>query len=305
MSSTYLSNQPQRSPEQGSPPAPENICAVVVTYYPDQGFPDRLSRIRPQVGSTVVIDNGSDADTFSQVQSAQANAGVAVIRNSSNLGVAAALNQGVQWAQAKGYAWVLLFDQDTISWPTTVEKLIKAYQEFPDKQRLAILGCNRFLKSPAPGASWWAAGKTVITSGTLLSLDAARTIGPFRNEFFIDCVDFEFCLRARSKGFEILEILEPIMTHSIGNPKPVPLPWLRGRTANHQPWRWYYMIRNNVVLIREYFWREPLWAVQAAFSQFYALTLALLFDNARRLRLKYAILGLCDGLSRRFDRVII
>ena len=105
-------------------------------------------------------------------------------------------------------------------------------------------------------------------------------------------------------GFKIVEILEPIMTHSIGNPKPIRLLWLKGRTSNHRPWRWYYMVRNNVVLVREYFWRDPMWALLATLSCIQGFALALLFEKARLLKVKYAMLGFCDGLAGRFDRAI-
>ncbi|MFI5057710.1 MAG: glycosyltransferase family 2 protein [Candidatus Acidiferrales bacterium] len=287
------------------PPCKENICAVVVTYFPDGGFCDRSKSIRDQVDHIVLVDNGSDAICLDCIQSLLSEPDVDLIQNPTNLGVATALNQGVRWAHEKGYAWALLFDQDTTPWPDTLQKLTKAYEEFPDKDRVAALGCNRFLKSPAPGMRRWTVAKTVITSGTLLSLQAAREIGPFRDEFFIDCVDFEFCLRARSMRFEIIEILEPMMSHSIGNPKPVRLLWFGARTSNHRPWRWYYMVRNNVVLIREYFWGEPVWALQAAFLRIRDCAIVLLVENARISKVKYMILGFYDAIARRFDRVVL
>jgi rhamnosyltransferase len=266
---------------------------------------ERLQCVRSQVGRTLVVDNGSGDDTSGYVKSAGAIPGVTLIRNNTNRGLAAALNQGVQWAGDQGYAWILLLDQDTVLWPTTLGKLIQAYTEFPEKQRLGVLGCNRFLKDAAPGTKWWTEARAVITSGSLVSLAAVRAAGNFREEFFIDCVDFEFCLRARSRGFAVVEILKPIMSHSIGNPKPARLLWIQGRTANHRPWRWYYMTRNNTIVIVEYLWKEPSWVVRAGLTLAYTLTLSLIFDESRWRRLKYAILGLLDAVFRRFDRVII
>lgn len=299
-----VSNRAETTFAPSSAPVPENICAIVVTYRPDQGLMERLQCIHSQVRRTVVVDNGSEEDCFGHVNSAGSIPGMTVMRNNANRGIAAALNQGLEWARDHGYGWVLLFDQDTVPWPTTLAKLIQVYEEFPDKARLAVMGCNRFLKQAA-GKKWWTEAKTVITSGSMVSLSAVRAIGNFREEFFIDCVDFEFCLRARSRGFAVVEILEPIMTHSIGNPKPVRLLWIRGRTANHRPWRWYYMARNNAVLIAEYLWKDPFWGFRAGFTLAYTLLLSLIFDDSPWQRLKYVILGLSDAVFRRFDRAII
>ena len=286
-------------------PAKENICAVVVTYFPDAGFAERLAQIRGRVDRVVVVDNGSDAESYRYVLAATSGPGVCLLRNQANLGIAAALNQGMQQARREGHAWAFLLDQDTRPWNNTIDRIRQAFDEFPEKETLAVLGCNRFLKAPASRAQWWTLSAAVITSGSLVSVSAAETIGPFRDEFFIDCVDFEFCLRARSKGYEVIEILEPIMTHAIGNPAPVRLGWIRGRTSNHRPWRWYYMVRNNLTVFRDYLWTEPAWTLKTAGRLCYALSLSLLFEEARLAKLRFAILGLWDGIRRKFDRVII
>ncbi|HVS88648.1 MAG TPA: glycosyltransferase [Candidatus Acidoferrum sp.] len=307
----HLTNQAMaRDPKLLQPaPTKENICAVVVTYFPDEGFPNRLSRTHMQVMHVVVVDNASDEETFKHVQTVLSETRIDVIRNSENLGIATALNQGVQWALNKGYKWVLLLDQDTVSSQDMVPTLIRAYEEFPDKGRLAIIGSNRFSNSdpddrPSTNAEWWTVSKMVITSGTLLRLEAARMIGPFRDEFFIDCVDFEFCLRARIMGFRIVEILEPIMEHFIGSPKSVRLLWKKIETFNHRPWRLYYRMRNFVVLVREYVFEDSEWVLSELYAQIKSVTLTLLVEKSRIQKAKYMTLGLYDGFIGRFDRTV-
>jgi rhamnosyltransferase len=290
-------------------PAKDNICAVVVTYFPDEGFANRLSRIHMQVAHVVVVDNASDEQTFKHVQTVLSEPRIDVIRNSENLGIATALNQGVQWALNKGYTWVLLLDQDTVPSQDMVRTLIRAYEEFPDKGRLAIIGSNRFSNSqsddgPSTNAEWWTVSKMVITSGTLLRLEAARMIGPFRDEFFMDCVDFEFCLRARIMGFRIVEILEPIMEHFIGSPKSVRLPWTKTETYNHRPWRSYYRMRNFVVLVREYIFEDSEWVLSLLYPRMKEIALTLLVEKSRIQKMKYMTIGLYDGFIGRFDRTV-
>jgi hypothetical protein len=36
-----------------------DVCAIVVTYHPDAAFPIRLNNVSPQVGTIVIVDNGS------------------------------------------------------------------------------------------------------------------------------------------------------------------------------------------------------------------------------------------------------
>jgi rhamnosyltransferase len=289
-----------------SGPSKSNICAVIVTYFPDEGFANRLSRIHMQVGHVVVVDNASDEETFKHVQTALSEPRIDVIRNSENLGIATALNQGVRWALENGYDWTLLLDQDTTPFHNMVRILTRAYDEFPRKNELAMIGSNYTPDlQPDSGASTapsWVKRKIVITSGSLVSLEVFRIVGFFRDEFFIDCVDFDFCLRTRSMGFEIIEVPEPIMQHFIGNPTAHRLPWAETETTNHNPWRWYYMTRNHLILWREFLWKDPAWVVKAAYSRIRVTLFMLLFEESKFLKVKYITLGFRDGIMGRLGK---
>jgi rhamnosyltransferase len=277
-----------------------------VTYFPDEGFANRLSRIHMQVGHVVVVDNASDEETFKHVQTVLSEPRIDVIRNSRNLGIATALNQGVRWALEKGYGWTLFLDQDTTPFQNMVRMLTRAYDEFPRKNHLAMIGSNysRGLQSDiyTSIAPSWVKSKIVITSGSLVSLEVLRIVGFFRDEFFIDCVDLDFCLRTRSMRFEIIEVPEPIMQHFIGHPTAHRLPWAETKTSNHAPWRWYYMMRNHCVLIREYLWRDPAWVLKAVDKRIRGILLMLFFEKSRILKMKYMTLGIYDGVRGRFGR---
>jgi len=288
-------------------PSSENVCAVLVSYFPEGDFLSRLRQIRSQVAQLAVVDNASSDKTVNLLEAAQAELGITVIRNPANLGIATALNQGTRWAMEKGYAWCLLFDQDTTPAPGMLQTLIRAYNEFPHKDRLAVLGSNyRGSQSAAvcvQKTQSWIEQKTVITSGSLVSLAALECIGPFRDEFFIDCVDFDFCLRARSMGFEVVEVIEPVMEHFIGAPSRHRLLWSQRNVFNHSPFRWYYKTRNNIVLCGEYLWKEPAWVIRAVGARILESLLMLLFENSRLLKVKYMAAGFCDGVSGRLGKI--
>ena len=58
----------------------------------------------------------------------------------------------------------------------------------------------------------------MITSGSLLALAVFRRVGPMREDFFIDAVDFQYCLRLRRHGYKVIETLLPTLIHPIGAP---------------------------------------------------------------------------------------
>lgn len=42
----------------------KDVCAVVVTYFPDRNFPERISKIAEQVGKVIIVENGSNIETI-------------------------------------------------------------------------------------------------------------------------------------------------------------------------------------------------------------------------------------------------
>lgn len=257
------------------PAVARSVCAVLVTYHPDADFPARLARVASQVGATVVVDNGSSELELGMLRHAVGTAAVGaaaattLIGNSENLGIARALNIGVRHAQARGHSWALLLDQDTLVDTDMVERLL-SIQATCLTARVAAIG-SRFrdtrgrtaepIRLTAEGEHWEEV-ESVITSGCLLSLRAYGLVGPFRDDFFIDYVDTEFCFRARAAGFRIIETLAPLMSHTVGAPTLHTVFGSKTWTSNHSAERRYYIARNNTVLLREYgtFGRGPwLW----------------------------------------------
>jgi len=241
-------------------PARGGVCAVLVTYHPDGGFPARLSRLVPQVGSAVIIDNGSADDDLTMLRELSTRPSLTLMCNFENLGIAQALNIGVRHALAAGYSWALLLDQDTQVDPDMVERLLTTHGSCPTPDRVAIVGSHfrdthgmstEPLRLGARGETWEEV-ESVITSGSLLSLPAYSAIGPFRDEFFIDYVDTEFCIRARAAGYLVVQTLQPLMSHTVGAPTPHKMLWATKWTTNHSADRRYYIARNNTVLLREY-----------------------------------------------------
>jgi rhamnosyltransferase len=89
----------------------------------------------------------------------------------------------------------------------------------------------------------------------------ALAIGGFREDYFIDQVDHEFCLRARAHGHQVVISRKPVMAHSVGESGGVWMPWL-GVLPNHPPVRKYYIARNTVVTVKGYWRREPQWCLR-------------------------------------------
>src|ERR1700761_1113736 len=76
----------------------ERTSAVVVTYEPGPELVDNLTMLWPQVDTLIVVDNGSSPPRREVLGAAVSTLGLELIENGSNLGIATALNYGVQRA---------------------------------------------------------------------------------------------------------------------------------------------------------------------------------------------------------------
>jgi rhamnosyltransferase len=285
------------------------VCAIVVTHHPDEGLPNRLSAVSAQAGAVVVVDNGSADAERSMLREAAADPKIDLLLNPENLGLARAINMGIQRAAALGYSWVLLLDQDSLVDPHMLRTLSAVVASFPDRGRLAVVGSNfRDTDERAPGAAdgqspdessddRWEEADCVITSGSMLPLAAHFAIGPFRDEFFIDYVDEEYCLRARAKGYRVIRSRQPIMLHTIGAPTLHKTLWIRKWTSNHTPDRRYYIARNNTVLLREYGnGRAGLWIFKSFGRSLRLCKRIALYERMKTRKIAAVMQGWWDGV---------
>jgi rhamnosyltransferase len=124
-----------------------------------------------------------------------------------------------------------------------------------------------------------------------------KIVGPFREDFFIDGVDQEYCLRLRHYGYKVILAHNAIMTHSLGSPI---IKTFLGKVfipTNHSSLRYYYFIRNGIYIARIYFFSESRWVTRHLFAQFKLVFKIILFEHEKVEKLKMVFLGFCHALS--------
>lgn len=280
------------------------VCGVVVAYFPDAGFVDRLAVLRTQVDELVVVDNtnGQEAAWCDSLP-ATVTAQIHLIGNAENLGIAAALNQGLHHALATGCYWLLTLDQDTHSYPDMVSTLCETWLNCPFDP--VVIGGNYFdtkrkrhdaaLDAPTPCQE----RKTVITSGCLVNAQFAQAIGGFRDDYFIDQVDHEFCLRARAHGGRVVISTRPVMDHSVGGHTGPKLPLIGWMLPEHSPLRKYYITRNTIATLATYWWREPEWCLRRLVRLLIGIGSIMLLEKDTLSKLRAFVAGLVDGVRGR------
>jgi rhamnosyltransferase len=283
-------------------PNGKQVCAIAVTYHPDGEFPARISRILPQVGALVIVDNGSATAEVGMLREIAANPMISLVLNPDNFGIARALNIGIERALSMGFKWTLLLDQDSVPDDDMVQTLLAVHADFPDKDRLAVVGSgfrdvNSKESTPIKVGDSWVEVECVITSGSLIPLAVHAAVGAFREEFFIDYVDIEYCYRARARGFRVIKTRAALMSHSIGAITRHNLLGFKKWTYNHSPDRRYYIARNDTVLLREYGqYALGLWALKSLSRCIRLCKRIALYEQMKSRKMAAVAQGWWDGV---------
>jgi rhamnosyltransferase len=228
------------------------IAAVVVLYNPAEDVLDNVDSYRGQVDTVIAVDNTGSPDRR-LVQGLESR-GVDYVSLGGNRGIAAALNEGCRRARDLGYAWVITFDQDSTATPGMVARLSATVElDQPLARRIAIVApvWQQVGGLPAATAPGCLDLDVALTSGSLTRQSALAELGGFREDLFIDRVDNEFCLRARRRGWRIVQRGDAVLLHRMGDLRRVTFP-VRCWVSDYSPVRRYYMVRNLLEVRREY-----------------------------------------------------
>lgn len=295
-----------------------SIASVTVGYNGARALPKHLDALRRQsrkLDEIVVVNNASTDDTLKLLAISYPES--TVLNLPENAGVGGGFAAGLAYAAGKKYDWIWLFDQDSVPRQDTLEMLLAGVEYLGEEAETVAIFAPTCVH-PETGARYpgliWKNGlrppaadslsqplsfvDTVISSGSLLRREVVAEVGPPRQDFFMDFVDHEYCLRLRRHGFRIAVVGNSFLDHAIGSPRRVSfLGWSRPFTE-HVPWREYYMTRNEVFTIWKFY---PDWKTKYFFvSRWLRHALGvLMFSRQRAGNLKMMCFGFLDGRAGR------
>ncbi len=293
--------------EQPARMIPQSVCAVVVTYHPGAVTLENIVKVVAQTPVLVIVDNGSNPDEISPLRSASQTLGFHLIENGENRGLAEALNQGVRWAKSEGYPWIILLDQDSTITDGFIRDMFAAWESHPDRDRVASIH-PRYLDPETgfePPVRRAKDGGPILsmTSGELLPTWIFDKIGYFASEYFIDCVDFEYCFRIRAAGYLIADSRQAALLHAAGQAdEDRSFLGFNCRPTHHSALRRYYMSRNRLALYRKYLRIFPGWVLQSAYDSWRETIKCFIAERERAHKFRNFLLGTWDGLTGRMGR---
>jgi rhamnosyltransferase len=278
---------------------------IFVLYYPSEAFLNNLAKARSVCPCLVAVDNSPDADT--QLHDILRAQGVHVIFNRNRGGLAGAYNRGAEVLLARSCDVIFLLDQDTDIDSSFFQKMMQAVSgldtdtflmgpkiyEINLKKCMPVLPPDKRFPKPVRMTdkhSGMYPTLCIISSGSAISAAAYHKLGPFREDYFIECVDIEYSMRAASQNVPVLMNAAVSIRQTTGEIE------RHGRlfTTNHVAWRRYYGARNAVHCLRLYrnhwslHWLVGPMVLHSAFC-------AMLFDSEKLKKITAIVCGYIDG----------
>jgi rhamnosyltransferase len=277
----------------------KKVAAVVTTFNSNESFRVNLERISHQVDLVIVVDDSGkpsrpDSASYSDISNS------VILRNEGNLGIAAALNRGIELAGTMECDWIITLDDDTLVSGSYMDDVFH-FVRTGVQTSAGLIACSREDSSPTvPCASTgFKTKRTLITSGCVFEIRTFHDVGGFDERLFIDLVDFDFCTRLRKSGRSLILLDKVGMAHRVGNSRVTNWLGINVLVYNHSPFRLYYQMRNVFFFAKKHMAFDPVLSFYLLLDIFRLPLKALFFEREKRARLFYLATGLRDGLCGR------
>ena len=290
-----------------------------MTYYPDRAAITNLKLIAEACPRLFVIDNTPryDSPAFPALERAT------VVELGENIGLAAALNLGIRLSGREGYENIFLLDQDSRLPETFFSSMLHFKRNIDEKTAICALYVPNFYDRNSKTLARFPLltrasfriktcdglrdglskeALIAITSGTLIAYSKYIRIGQFREDYFINFVDAEYCLRAWTRGFRVALNCRVTINHAVGNRVVRGFLGLPLKPNFQPPPRRYYTARNGIRTSLDYFAAFPLYLPFIMAGLFLEFLSILLYERGKARKVYALLAGLLHGLLGRMGK---
>lgn len=272
----------------------ENVGIVIVTYNPNfVSFKKNFEYILQLNQEIIIVDNGSQDKVRRQLSSLANEKNVYFKELNDNKGIGYAQNIGLQFFSNKEFIFFL--DQDSYIEKNKFCKLVVDFKHILLKDKNAVMIgpaleiAGQSLNSNVSGVE---RVDKLISSGSLITSEALKTVGFMKENYFIDFIDYEWCWRALRYGKHVYQDNNIIMKHQTDG-----VPRKNGHTID-PIFRLYYIFRNSTyILLHE---KIPLRIKIKLFPRIFGKLLFQLSLENKRERLRTCTKGIYHGAISKF-----
>lgn len=265
------------------------IAAIVVVYHPDiENLIKNIQSYIDYVDKLLVWRNSEEDLSILGALSDK----ILLLGIGENQYLASPYNIGLDWCYKHEYDFLLTMDQDSL-WINFQGFLQNAISYKTSEIAVFAPNVNGNEDKQLPLID----KETVISSGMLIDVSAAKNVGGFNENYQIYWVDGEFCYKLRTNGYLIKLITDYSLIHELGNQSKTIFGFT---TSNYSPTVYYFMIRNMIWEHREY-GENAVSSKCIAYTLFYNLRGIILGESNKLIKIKSICKGLCDGMFSSYD----
>lgn len=298
------------------------VAAYITSYEDSESLEKCLSCIFRQdhpVDEILIVDNSEK-----KVDVARLADNIIVKHHPENIGISGGLEIGVIWAIDQKYDFLWMFDQDSQPTEDCLSSLIDEYINLKSRgEQIGIIAPLSFDLNTGielPGGVFdryqFTSSKlfkeetykcdVVITSGSLVSMEAAKHAELPNVDLFIDAVDWDYCMNLKKKGYGTFMTRKATMKHRFSALKLIDIPFTSRKitTNNYPSIRIYYICRNHTYI-----------AIKSAASYFVLIAVAqrlaylikssvkiIFFEKNKTEKVYLGFIGTFDGLRRKLGK---
>lgn len=269
------------------------ILGVVVTYYPDIiQTTINIKQYIDYIDYLIIWENTPHTESFKyKITIPEYENKIIFMGTSKNEFISFALNQAAEYGVRNGYSHLLTMDQDSFFEIGHFARYIKLIAK--RKNEVAIYGPNPNYKEKNDVGEFIETNH-LITSGSIVDCRVFEKIGFYREDYKIDCLDYEFCLRAAKNNIKSYIITFILLKQDFGHQKKSKFGYY---TSNYSPTRLYFIARNNFKLHFDF---PEFINKTAVINMIYKIIIKILLSESNKLNKLIAVFkGINDGLLKK------
>jgi rhamnosyltransferase len=288
--------------------------ALAVLFNPSEAHIQNLFNLKRLCEDVVAVDNSMVLD-LALHERIQAD-GIDILSNHNIGGVAGAYNKGLEILIQKRCELLFIFDQDSEVPEDYFVRMLEASlalgnPHFLVGPKVFDINVNRYL----PAHIIQGLGvrsipitdedrgllrcSSIITSGSVMSAETYRSLGPFREDYVIDHVDTEYSFRALCSGVPVYINTSLVLKHEIGRRIDHKFLFFKLIQWNTSTLRMYYSARNCIHISRRYGARFPILMLINIITMQQSISV-ILYEYDKLKKMVAMVSGIIDGLRGRF-----
>lgn len=275
------------------------LLAVVVFYKTKLDELNLVRQLKEERVETAFYDNGVTEKVKNEIDRIWENDQI-WLGDGENVGLSHAYNKALEYARTHGFSFVCLFDQDSQIQEKYFLKVADIINEHNNAKFGILTPFVYYEKSTSVNRKKneitlvdWA-----ISSGSIVSVDAAFKISGFDERYFIDRVDAEFCYRLINYGYKIYKSSDLALFQNLGYINV----GVFGAHYNHSCTRHYYISRNRCLFYLRTCvggWRQSVCLIAGTIKH---IAGTLLFEDNKLYKIIAIAIGVKDFYQGRFGK---